>query len=156
MNLCSADPTYLAKGFTVIPRPVSLIELRIPRSDQIRSRSYFYQIESHGLANSTIIGSLQLTLLSICKLGIVSQIQKGKTRHGTTRAFQSTTWSKYQVLCSAGDDTTHKEKVFSLTGDDFTIKTTAGVEICKCKGKVLSISDKKRKLMSMPTRSSWS
>jgi uncharacterized protein YxjI len=49
-----------------------------------------------------------------------------------------------------------KEKVFSLTGDDFTVKTTAGVEICKCKGKVLSISDKKRKLMSMPTRSSWS
>ena len=36
-----------------------------------------------------------------------------------------------------------KEKAFSLTGDDFTIKTTAGMEVCKCKGKVLSISDKK-------------
>jgi hypothetical protein len=99
---------------------VSLIaliaELRIPRSDQIRSRSYFYQIESHGLANSTIIGSLQLTLLSICKLGIVSQIQKGKTRHGTTRAFQSTTWSKYQVLCSAGDDTTHEGESILIDG----------------------------------------
>ena len=36
-----------------------------------------------------------------------------------------------------------KEKAFSLTGDDFTIKTVAGMEVCKCKGKVLSISDKK-------------
>jgi uncharacterized protein YxjI len=40
-----------------------------------------------------------------------------------------------------------KEKIFSLTGDDFTIKTTAGVEVCRCKGKVLSISDKKLGLM---------
>ena len=28
-----------------------------------------------------------------------------------------------------------KEKAFSLTGDDFTVKTVAGVEVCKCKGK---------------------
>ena len=38
-----------------------------------------------------------------------------------------------------------KEKAFSLTGDDFTVKTVAGLEVCKCKGKVLSLSDKKSK-----------
>ena len=37
-----------------------------------------------------------------------------------------------------------KEKVFSLSGDDFTIKTADGTPICKCKGKVLSIKDKKK------------
>ncbi|CAD6564656.1 MAG: hypothetical protein ASARMPREDX12_002436 [Alectoria sarmentosa] len=36
-----------------------------------------------------------------------------------------------------------KEKAFSLSGDDFTVKTVNGVEICKCKGKLLSVSDKK-------------
>ena len=36
-----------------------------------------------------------------------------------------------------------KEKAFALTGDDFTVKTTSGLEVCKCKGKLLSISDKK-------------
>ena len=36
-----------------------------------------------------------------------------------------------------------KEKAFSLSGDDFTVKTVAGMEVCKCKGKVMSISDKK-------------
>ncbi|MCJ1455981.1 hypothetical protein MMC28_006338 [Mycoblastus sanguinarius] len=36
-----------------------------------------------------------------------------------------------------------KEKAFSLTGDDFTVKTTSGVEVCRCKGKVISLSDKK-------------
>lgn len=36
-----------------------------------------------------------------------------------------------------------KEKAFSLTGDDFTVKTTSGLEVCKCKGKVVSVSDKK-------------
>lgn len=36
-----------------------------------------------------------------------------------------------------------KEKAFSLTGDDFTVKTVAGAEVCKCKGKLLSLSDKK-------------
>lgn len=36
-----------------------------------------------------------------------------------------------------------KEKAFSLTGDDFTVTTVHGAEICKCKGKMLSISDKK-------------
>lgn len=40
-----------------------------------------------------------------------------------------------------------KEKAFSLSGDDFTIKTANGTEICKCKGKVLSISDKKGKMI---------
>ena len=57
-------------------------------------------------------------------------------------------------FCVPQETTLHmKEKVFSLTGDDFTVKTTAGVEVCKCKGKVLSISDKKSRLMSTPT---WS
>ena len=42
-----------------------------------------------------------------------------------------------------------KEKAFSLTGDDFTVKTTAGMEVCKCKGKVMSISDKKGRLLSL-------
>ena len=36
-----------------------------------------------------------------------------------------------------------KEKAFSLSGDDFTVKTISGLEICKCKGKMLSLSDKK-------------
>lgn len=36
-----------------------------------------------------------------------------------------------------------KEKAFSLTGDDFTVKTVAGLEVCKCKGKMLSVNDKK-------------
>jgi len=33
-------------------------------------------------------------------------------------------------------------EIFSLTGDNFTVKAAAGVEVSKCKGKVLSISDK--------------
>lgn len=37
-----------------------------------------------------------------------------------------------------------KEKVFSLSGDDFTITTVSGEKICKCKGKVMSISDSKK------------
>lgn len=36
-----------------------------------------------------------------------------------------------------------KEKVFSLSGDDFAVKTVEGLEVCKCKGKVLSFHDKK-------------
>ena len=32
-----------------------------------------------------------------------------------------------------------KEKVLSLSGDDFTITTTTGQPVCKCKGKVLSL-----------------
>lgn len=38
-----------------------------------------------------------------------------------------------------------KEKAFSLTGDDFSVKTLQGLEICRCKGKVVSLSDKKSK-----------
>lgn len=38
-----------------------------------------------------------------------------------------------------------KEKVFSLSGDDFTVKTVEGREVCKCKGKVMSVRDKKSK-----------
>jgi len=38
-----------------------------------------------------------------------------------------------------------KEKAFSLSGDDFIITTANGTPVCKCKGKVLSISDKKGK-----------
>ena len=36
-----------------------------------------------------------------------------------------------------------REKAFSLSGDDFSVKTANGAEICRCKGKVMSISDKK-------------
>ncbi|KAK4546167.1 hypothetical protein LTR36_002304 [Oleoguttula mirabilis] len=46
---------------------------------------------------------------------------------------------------SAHTTTLHmKEKVFSITGDDFTIKTVDGTEVCKCKGKVISLKDKKK------------
>lgn len=41
-----------------------------------------------------------------------------------------------------------KEKVFSLGGDNFTIKTADGQEICTCKGKVMSISDRKSRSAS--------
>ena len=37
-----------------------------------------------------------------------------------------------------------KESVFSLSGDDFAVKTTDGLEVCKCKGRVVSIRDKKK------------
>lgn len=36
-----------------------------------------------------------------------------------------------------------KEKVFSLTGDDFTVSTVEGQSVCKCKGKMLSLHNKK-------------
>ncbi|KAF2434853.1 hypothetical protein EJ08DRAFT_581425, partial [Tothia fuscella] len=36
-----------------------------------------------------------------------------------------------------------KEKAFSFSGDDFTIRTANGVDICRCKGTFLSISDRK-------------
>ena len=32
-----------------------------------------------------------------------------------------------------------KEKILSLSGDDFTISTATGTPICKCKGKVISL-----------------
>lgn len=32
-----------------------------------------------------------------------------------------------------------KEKILSLSGDDFTITTTDGSPVCKCKGKVMSL-----------------
>lgn len=37
-----------------------------------------------------------------------------------------------------------KEKVFSLSGDDFTIKTAQGTAICQCKGKMISLRDRKK------------
>ncbi|EMC91267.1 hypothetical protein BAUCODRAFT_320234 [Baudoinia panamericana UAMH 10762] len=37
-----------------------------------------------------------------------------------------------------------KEKVFSLSGDDFTVKTVDGLEVCKCHGKMISARDKKK------------
>lgn len=37
-----------------------------------------------------------------------------------------------------------REKVFSLTGDDFYVRTVDGLDVCLCKGKVFSISDAKR------------
>ena len=36
-----------------------------------------------------------------------------------------------------------KEKVFSLSGDDFTVQTAEGAPVLKIKGKVFSISDRK-------------
>jgi uncharacterized protein YxjI len=48
------------------------------------------------------------------------------------------------AYCFPDEITLHmKEKTFSLTGDDFTVKTVAGMEVCKCKGKPLSLSHKK-------------
>ncbi|KIW54201.1 hypothetical protein, variant [Exophiala xenobiotica] len=50
-----------------------------------------------------------------------------------------------QMFCQPNEQTLQmKEKVFSLTGDDFTVTTVAGVQVCKCKGKVLSISGAKK------------
>lgn len=37
-----------------------------------------------------------------------------------------------------------KEKVFSLSGDDFTVHTVDGLEVCKVKGKVMSFRDSKK------------
>lgn len=37
-----------------------------------------------------------------------------------------------------------KEKVFSLSGDDFTVQTVEGADILKVKGKVISMRDKKK------------
>ena len=37
-----------------------------------------------------------------------------------------------------------KEKVFSLSGDDFHVKTVDGIDVCICKGKALSMHDKKK------------
>ncbi len=52
-----------------------------------------------------------------------------------------------QMFCQPNEQTLQmKEKVFSLTGDDFTVTTVAGVQVCKCKGKVLSISGAKSML----------
>jgi hypothetical protein len=49
-------------------------------------------------------------------------------------------------FCFPEENVLHmKEKAFSLSGDNFTIKTADGHEICRCKGKVMSISDKKGK-----------
>ena len=33
-----------------------------------------------------------------------------------------------------------KEKVFSLSGDDFTVRTAQGLDVCKCKGKVSKLA----------------
>ena len=57
-----------------------------------------------------------------------------------------------QQFCQPTEQTLQmKEKVFSLTGDDFTVTTVSGIEVCRCKGKVLSISDAKSRL-SVPLR----
>lgn len=37
-----------------------------------------------------------------------------------------------------------KEKVFSVSGDDFVVKTTEGHEILRCKGKMMSMHDSKK------------
>jgi hypothetical protein len=55
------------------------------------------------------------------------------------------------MFCQPNEQTLQmKEKVFSLTGDDFTVTTVAGVHVCKCKGKVLSISGAKSMLPFPP------
>lgn len=36
-----------------------------------------------------------------------------------------------------------REKVFSLTGDDFTVKTVDGQDVMKCKAKLVSLHGKK-------------
>jgi uncharacterized protein YxjI len=36
-----------------------------------------------------------------------------------------------------------REKVFSLTGDDFIVQTTDGLPVCKVKGKLISLHAKK-------------
>ncbi|KAK5111562.1 hypothetical protein LTR62_004858 [Meristemomyces frigidus] len=47
-------------------------------------------------------------------------------------------YSSHQVILQM------KEKVFSLSGDDFTIHTVDGLEVCKCKGKMISARDSKK------------
>lgn len=37
-----------------------------------------------------------------------------------------------------------KEKIFSLTGDDFTVRTAEGADILKVKGKLISLSNKRK------------
>lgn len=37
-----------------------------------------------------------------------------------------------------------KEKVFSLSGDDFTVRTVSGLDVCRCKGHVMSVRDSKK------------
>lgn len=37
-----------------------------------------------------------------------------------------------------------REKVFSLTGDDFTVKTVDGMDVMKCKAKLVSLHGKKK------------
>ncbi|TKA48705.1 hypothetical protein B0A54_00841 [Friedmanniomyces endolithicus] len=37
-----------------------------------------------------------------------------------------------------------KEKVFSITGEDFTVRTVDGHDVCHCKGKVVSAHDSKK------------
>ncbi|KAK3669973.1 hypothetical protein LTR78_010145 [Recurvomyces mirabilis] len=37
-----------------------------------------------------------------------------------------------------------KEKVFSLSGDDFTIRTVDGLDVCTCHGKMVSARDRKK------------
>jgi len=58
-----------------------------------------------------------------------------------------------QRFCEPTEQTLQmREKVFSLTGDDFTVTTVAGIEVCRCKGKVLSISDSKSRLLTPAAR----
>lgn len=37
-----------------------------------------------------------------------------------------------------------REKMLSLTGDDFTVKTVDGMDIMQCKAKLVSMHDKKK------------
>ncbi|KAL6248111.1 hypothetical protein RBB50_004365 [Rhinocladiella similis] len=50
-----------------------------------------------------------------------------------------------QVFCNPHEQTLQmKEKVFSLSGDDFEVTTVSGLHLCRCKGKVLSLSGAKK------------
>lgn len=54
-----------------------------------------------------------------------------------------------QVFCNPHEQTLQmKEKVFSLSGDDFEVTTVSGLHLCRCKGKVLSLSGAKSRAIS--------
>ncbi|KIW39399.1 uncharacterized protein PV06_09170 [Exophiala oligosperma] len=50
-----------------------------------------------------------------------------------------------QAFCDPQEQTLQmKEKVFSLSGDDFEVTTVSGLHLCRCKGKVFSLSSAKK------------
>ncbi|KIW21128.1 hypothetical protein PV08_01708 [Exophiala spinifera] len=50
-----------------------------------------------------------------------------------------------QAFCRPHEETLQmKEKILSLSGDDFEVTTVSGLHLCRCNGKVFSISGAKR------------